>query len=455
MDGSTLFTGSKLTSRFQLENVFLKLLLLLFINLLIKRNTSLEIHLLATAMFHWEFAIGTLSPTPSYSLTSNVNNVTSSLTSFQATIVYDSSRTLNASISASKALNELTSQTTSFQINMPVTKTSLAHLQGICDEQWIHDGDLCYRVVTEARIFNYAERFCEISSAHLISVTSEDENDKIINLVEKFIGQPGKIKIWLGMERLSSDSKLHWIDNEPITYENWAPGEPDQTGACVQMIHKGWWEDTSCEQQLAFICKKDSTASLPYSRATELGILIGIPLACSAIMLTVVGILLVKSIQDSEGTYYGYGKNRDKDKIHSCLVTMTTSIAHVGAVGYINEGRSNRSSVQFNASVHSSAHSSHHSRDNSVVETPEITITPETPERHRRFEAKVFASSSTSIEQQRFQSTNSLENLLSRKYIKPKTRRLRSLRKSDAVVTPAGHNGKYTKKDDQFEFYEI
>jgi len=130
MDGSTLFTGSKLTSRFQLENVFLKLLLLLFINLLIKRNTSLEIHLLATAFFHWEFAIGTLSPTPSYSLTSTVNNVTSSLTSFQATIVYDSSRTLNASISASKALNELTSQTTSFQINMPVTKTSLAHLQG-------------------------------------------------------------------------------------------------------------------------------------------------------------------------------------------------------------------------------------------------------------------------------------------------------------------------------------
>ena len=130
MDGSTLFTGSKLASRFQLENVFLKLLLLLFINLLIKRNTSLEIHLLATAMFHWEFAIATLSPTPSYSLIPTVNNVTSSLTSFQATIVYDSSRTLNASISASKALNELTSQTTSFQINMPVTKTNLAHLQG-------------------------------------------------------------------------------------------------------------------------------------------------------------------------------------------------------------------------------------------------------------------------------------------------------------------------------------
>ena len=131
MDGSrTLFNGSKLTSRLQLDNVFLKLLLLLFINLLIRRNTSLEIHILATAIFHWEFAMGTLSPTPSYSLLSSVNNITPSLTSFQATIANDFSRTLNASITASKVLNELASQTASYQIDTPVTKTKLAHLQG-------------------------------------------------------------------------------------------------------------------------------------------------------------------------------------------------------------------------------------------------------------------------------------------------------------------------------------
>ena len=179
-------------------------------------------------------------------------------------------------------------------------------------------------------------------------------------------------------------------------------------------------------------------------------------------MLSVVAVLLVRSIYDSEGTYYGYGKNRNKEKIHSCLVTMTTSIAHVGAVGYVNERRFSEQSMKSNRSVEAtpsvaSAHSSDHSRGNSIVEAPEITITPETPEAERRFdhEAKVFASSSTSIDQDRFESATSLENLLSRKYIKPKTRRLRSLRKADAVVTPAGHEGKYRKKDDLFEFYEI
>ena len=105
-------------------------------------------------------------------------------------------------------------------------------------------------------MFNHAERFCVIHSAHLISIQSKEENDIIFSLVQTSIGQPGKIRIWLGMERLSSDSSLHWVDKKPFTYENWAPGEPDQSGACVQMIHKGWWEDASCTQKLPYICKK-------------------------------------------------------------------------------------------------------------------------------------------------------------------------------------------------------
>ena len=127
---------------------------------------------------------------------------------------------------------------------------------GTCDEHWIQDGDLCYRVVLETRIFNYAERFCVINSAHLISITSQEENDRIFDLMSKYIGHSGRQRIWLGMERLQSDSRLHWVDGRSLTYQNWAPGEPDSTGACVQMIRKGWWEDTSCSEKLPYICKK-------------------------------------------------------------------------------------------------------------------------------------------------------------------------------------------------------
>lgn len=133
MDRSrTFLNGSKLTSRLHLDSLLLKLLLLVFIHVLIRKSTSLELQLLAAAILHWEFAIGTISPTPSYSLSSSVYNITPSLSSFQSTVKNNRlARTLNASIAASRAAhNEWTSQTARFQINMPVTKTKLAHLQG-------------------------------------------------------------------------------------------------------------------------------------------------------------------------------------------------------------------------------------------------------------------------------------------------------------------------------------
>ena len=171
-------------------------------------------------------------------------------------------------------------------------------------------------------------------------------------------------------------------------------------------------------------------------------------------MLTVVAVLFVKSVLDSQGTYHAYGKTRNKDKVHSCIVRLTSTIGHVGTVGYVNEGGDfNRMSIISNTSQHSlpGAHSSEHSRPDSTVEAPDITITPGTPESDRRLEvAEVFASSSTSFEQDRFQSATSVEKLVSRKYIKSKTRKLRSLRKADAVVTPAGAAGKYIKKEERF-----
>ena len=111
-------------------------------------------------------------------------------------------------------------------------------------------------MVKETKVFNHAERNCVIHAAHLISIESKEENKKIVSFVQNYIGKPGKVRIWLGMERLTSDSSLHWVDNKPINFVNWAPGEPDQTGACVQMIQKGWWEDSSCLQNLSYICKK-------------------------------------------------------------------------------------------------------------------------------------------------------------------------------------------------------
>lgn len=145
----------------------------------------------------------------------------------------------------------------SFAILVTLLKDSFSfHLFSDCDDGWIPFNKSCYLVVKETKVFNHAERNCVIHAAHLISIESKEENKKIVSFVQNYIGKPGKVRIWLGMERLTSDSSLHWVDNKPINFVNWAPGEPDQTGACVQMIQKGWWEDSSCLQNLSYICKK-------------------------------------------------------------------------------------------------------------------------------------------------------------------------------------------------------
>ena len=183
--------------------------------------------------------------------------------------------------------------------------------------------------------------------------------------------------------------------------------------------------------------------SPPYSRTVELGVLIGIPLACSLVMLSVVAVLFVKSVQDSEGTHFGYGKNRDKETLHSCLVNLTTSISNIG----IHDNASEQGGCSASPSQPQSPSDS---RRESIITAapPEIRITPGTPELVQRQETKVFASTS-SIEQEpsRFQSTTSLDHLLSKSYFKPKGRRMRSLRRSEAVVSPAGKEGTFRKRD--------
>lgn len=423
-------------------------MLLFFFHLLIKTQYPLELQLLATAVLLLELTCAFISPTPSFSSSLRIlDSATPSLTSFKET---SSSTYLTAPGIEFSFATSTSSQTTS-------TSTKLQYRQGMCDEGWVQGEDFCYLVVKDAKVFNHAERYCVIHSGHLISIESKEENGIIVNLVHSFLRKPGKDRIWLGMERLSSDSRLHWVDGKPLNYENWAPGEPDQTGACVQMIRKGWWEDSSCTQNLSYICKKDSQDIPGYSRATELGILIGIPMACSVIMLTVVAVLFVKSVFESEGTYFAYGKTRNKDKVHSCLVTLTTSIAHVGAVGYVNQGGDfNRASFSHPPSEHSLPVPEPASSDSAPIEAPEITITPGTPDANRRLNVtKAYCTSSTSIEQDRFQSATSLENLVSKKCITPKTRKLRSLRKADAVVSRAGAAGKYIKKEEKLEFYEV
>ena len=115
--------------------------------------------------------------------------------------------------------------------------------------------DNCYKFYNEPLVFNRAARLCKDTHSNITSVLSREENIFLHNLTGYVTGQPGNIRIWLGLERLISSGKLHWTDNNVLLYQNFELGEPDADGACVEMSEEGQWRDTSCDEPLRFVCK--------------------------------------------------------------------------------------------------------------------------------------------------------------------------------------------------------
>lgn len=94
-----------------------------------------------------------------------------------------------------------------------------------------------------------AQNFAVGLGANLVSIQSQDENDCILSSLSN-LNQTGVI--WIGFSDEVSEGSFVWYDQSPITYTNWAPGEPNQSGNedCVQIYptgaNPGMWNDLSC-----------------------------------------------------------------------------------------------------------------------------------------------------------------------------------------------------------------
>ena len=91
-----------------------------------------------------------------------------------------------------------------------------------------------------------AQAFAQIYGANLISIQDAAENECIMNELNR-IGQSGVI--WIGFNDEEEEGNFVWYDQAPVTYTNWAPGEPNNTGGdegCTQIYPDGMWNDLNC-----------------------------------------------------------------------------------------------------------------------------------------------------------------------------------------------------------------
>lgn len=131
----------------------------------------------------------------------------------------------------------------------------------------------CYNGYDAAN-FEDAQADCVERGGHLATISSAEEN----KIARSFVNNSK----WLGgYEDVSSAAKgtgaYTWLTGEPLTYLNWAQGEPNQAKVrcsessnqatcyehCLSMDGDGTWSDARCEVSDGYVCEWEPAGTQP------------------------------------------------------------------------------------------------------------------------------------------------------------------------------------------------
>ncbi|XP_056637528.1 perlucin-like isoform X2 [Diorhabda sublineata] len=121
-------------------------------------------------------------------------------------------------------------------------------------------------------------QFCRQQGMHLLSINSQQENDRIGKFIQD--NGLGYGHYWTSATNLVGDNEWVWLSTgQNMRYANWYPGEPSgknsQNGSenCVEARHwahpSGFtWNDIDCLTERYFICEsiEDCSSNGPHPR---------------------------------------------------------------------------------------------------------------------------------------------------------------------------------------------
>ncbi|XP_026480005.1 perlucin-like, partial [Ctenocephalides felis] len=112
-----------------------------------------------------------------------------------------------------------------------------------------------------------ANNLChDLFGSRLASVTNNFQN----NALASYIATKNQyvLRYWIGGNRFVDGKNLMWhlVDQKPMNYQNWMPGEPNNlkgNETCVEFIYdmrltnscKCGWNDNVCQKPFPFICE--------------------------------------------------------------------------------------------------------------------------------------------------------------------------------------------------------
>ena len=131
-----------------------------------------------------------------------------------------------------------------------------------------------YEYYDHTMTWNQAYRVCEKKGGHLVTITSQEENDFVLDLANDFENN----YCWLGGTDFASEGNWYWVNSEKFSYSNWRSGEPNDDCGTEEYMHMrvlddyaGQWNDLPNDSNnvFAFICEYEGNANETLYTPTE------------------------------------------------------------------------------------------------------------------------------------------------------------------------------------------
>ncbi|KAM8926719.1 low affinity immunoglobulin epsilon Fc receptor [Lycaon pictus] len=163
------------------------------------------------------------------------------------------SQSLNERSTALHSLERLQEEVEKLWMELHVSNGSECNT---CPEKWLNFQRKCYYFGEEPKRWIQARFACSKLQGRLASIHSQEEQD----FLARYANKKGT---WIGLRDLDREGEFIWMDENPLNYSNWRPGEPNNGGQgedCVMMQGSGQWNDAFCGSSLdGWVCDRLAT----------------------------------------------------------------------------------------------------------------------------------------------------------------------------------------------------
>ncbi|XP_052763180.1 perlucin-like [Mya arenaria] len=129
-----------------------------------------------------------------------------------------------------------------------------------CPDNWLSYEGSCYYFHHTKTSFVEAEHSCQNLESNLVHVNNVQERDFLRDHLNH---QLPVAYWWMGLSDDDIEGQFRWTDNQPLTFTDWFPGEPNNANgvedcAMFDHNHNFKWNDVACNQQYFSICELKS-----------------------------------------------------------------------------------------------------------------------------------------------------------------------------------------------------